>query len=95
MDQGLWSISRHPNYFGEALIWWGLGLIALQSALGVFRLISPLLMTYLLIQVSGVSMLEKLMQNRPGFSEYKSKTPVFVPNHYKLIHALINAPIIN
>jgi steroid 5-alpha reductase family enzyme len=76
---GLWSISRHPNYFGEALIWWGIGCFALSYYQGWIMLVSPLIITYLLRFVSGVPMLEKKYQTHPDWSEYKKKTAVFVP----------------
>ncbi|MFZ2555795.1 MAG: DUF1295 domain-containing protein [Minisyncoccia bacterium] len=86
MVSGLWSITRHPNYFGEATMWWGIWIAALPAVLtyGFFAvivtfLISPALITFLLLKVSGVPMLEKAMEGRPGWAEYKAKTSVFVP----------------
>jgi steroid 5-alpha reductase family enzyme len=76
---GLWSISRHPNYFGEALIWWGIGCFALSYYQGWIMLVSPLMITLLLRSVSGVPMLEKKYQNHPDWKEYKQKTAAFVP----------------
>ena len=76
---GLWSISRHPNYFGEALIWWGIGCFALSYNQGWIMLVSPVIITFLLRFVSGVPMLEKKYQNHPDWDEYKKKTAVFVP----------------
>jgi steroid 5-alpha reductase family enzyme len=76
---GLWSISRHPNYFGEALIWWGIGCFALSYYQGWIVLASPLIITFLLRFVSGVPMLEKKYQNHPDWKEYKQKTAAFVP----------------
>lgn len=79
MDRGLWRLSRHPNYFGECCVWWGLGLMAL-SAGGWWALLSPLLMTVLLLKVSGVSLLEKDMhERRPGYRDYVARTNAFIP----------------
>jgi len=79
-DQGLWRYSRHPNYFGEALVWWGLYLAALPAPLAPYTIASPLLMTALLLKVSGVPLVEKHMRNaRPGYAGYVRKTPAFFP----------------
>ena len=79
MDQGLWSYTRHPNYFGEATMWWGLGIISFFSGSSILVFLSPITITYLLLFVSGVPMLEKSFANRPGYKEYAQKTPVFFP----------------
>ena len=76
---GLWRLSRHPNYFGEALLWWGIGIFAFTGTLGWFILISPLSITLLLRFVSGVPMLEKKYDGRKDWEEYKQKTAAFVP----------------
>jgi steroid 5-alpha reductase family enzyme len=76
---GLWSVSRHPNYFGEALIWWGIGFFALAYDQGWFMLVSPLIITLLLRFVSGVPMLEKKYEKHPNWKEYKQNTAPFVP----------------
>jgi len=77
---GLWGLSRHPNYFGETLVWWGFFFIAANSSLGYLTLFSPVLMTYLLLRVSGVSLLEKqLAQTKPGYEEYVKRVPAFFP----------------
>ena len=79
MDRGLWRYTRHPNYFGDATLWWGLGVIAL-SARGWWALIGPLVMTILLLRVSGVPLLERRMQRtRPGYEDYVRRTSPFVP----------------
>ncbi len=78
MDQGVWSWSRHPNYFGEVLQWWGIFLLTFQPT-SWWTIISPITLTFLILKVSGIPMLEKLMESRPGFAEYKRKTSVFVP----------------
>ena len=79
MDQGLWRLSRHPNYFGECCLWWGLWLVA-AAAGAWWTLLSPLLMTLLLLKVSGVPLLEQdLGRHRPGYADYVRRTPAFVP----------------
>ena len=82
MDRGLWRCTRHPNYFGEACLWWGFALMALSGsgAAGAWCLVSPLLMTVLLLRVSGVSLLEKdIAERRPAYREYVERTPAFIP----------------
>jgi len=82
MDRGLWRYSRHPNYFGEACIWWGLAAMALSGAglAGAWSLVSPLLMTVLLLKVSGVSLLEKdIVDRRPAYRDYIARTNAFFP----------------
>jgi len=80
MDRGLWRYTRHPNYFGDAVLWWGIGLIALAVPWGWLALVGPGLMTFLLVRVSGVAMLEKtIAERRPGYAEYVRRTSGFVP----------------
>ena len=80
MDRGLWRYSRHPNYFGDALAWWGFYLLGCGAEYGVWLLPCPLLMTWLLRRVSGVPMLEEdLVKRRPDYAEYIRRTPAFVP----------------
>lgn len=79
MDRGLWSWTRHPNYFGEVTQWWGIFVMVALLPAGWITLISPLAITYLILKVSGVPMLEELMKDRPGFSEYVRKTSKFFP----------------
>jgi steroid 5-alpha reductase family enzyme len=76
---GLWSVSRHPNYFGEALLWWGIGCYALSITGGWYTLVGPVVITLLLRFVSGVPMLEKKYENHPDWPAYKQNTPTFVP----------------
>ena len=79
MDQGLWRYTRHPNYFGEFTLWWGFYLIA-ASAGGWWSVISPLLMSFLLLRVSGVTLLEKdIGERRPGYRDYVARTNGFFP----------------
>jgi steroid 5-alpha reductase family enzyme len=75
---GLWKYTRHPNYFGEATVWWGVYIIALAAGRW-WTIFSPLLMTFLLLKVSGVAMLERTMQQKPGFEEYRRRTRAFFP----------------
>jgi steroid 5-alpha reductase family enzyme len=79
MTSGLWAFTRHPNYFGEATMWWGIFLIALSSSKGWIAVISPLTITFLLVFVSGVPLLEKKYKGRPDWEEYKKRTSVFIP----------------
>lgn len=79
MDRGLWRYSRHPNYFGECCVWWGFYLMALGAG-GWWTLISPLLVTFLLLRVSGVALLEKdIGERRPEYAAYRARTPAFFP----------------
>jgi len=79
LDTGLWRYTRHPNYFGNFTLWWGFYLIAL-SAGGWWTIISPLLMTFLLLKVSGVALLEKdISSRRPKYQQYIRKTNAFFP----------------
>jgi steroid 5-alpha reductase family enzyme len=79
ITHGLWSVSRHPNYFGEALLWWGIYLSTLGSGFGYITIISPILMSLLLRFGSGVPMLEEKYSQKPEFIEYARNTAVFVP----------------
>jgi len=83
LDQGLWRCSRHPNYFGEFCVWWGFFLIALATG-AWWTLISPLLMSVLLLRVSGVTLLEQgIGDRRPGYAEYVKRTNAFFPGPRK------------
>lgn len=79
MREGLWQYSRHPNYFGEVTQWWGLWIVALSVPYGFYTIVGPLVITYLILKVSGVPMLEKKMEQNPEFAEYKKETSVFIP----------------
>ncbi len=79
MQSGLWAYTRHPNYFGEVTQWWGLGIIALAVPGGWVGLVGPLTITYLILKVSGIPMLEKKMEQHPDFAAYKQRVSVFVP----------------
>jgi len=79
LDQGLWRYSRHPNYFGEFCVWWGFFLLALAAG-GWWSIASPLLMSLLLMRVSGVTLMEKdIKGRRPGYAGYVARTNAFFP----------------
>lgn len=79
MDRGLWRLTRHPNYFGDFCVWWGLYLIALAGGAG-WTIFSPLLMSFLLLKVSGVTLLEKtIIDRRPDYVAYQARTSSFLP----------------
>jgi steroid 5-alpha reductase family enzyme len=80
MDRGLWRYTRHPNYFGDCCVWWGLYAIAAATPLGRWTFASPLLMTFLLLRVSGVALLERSIgKRRPEYAGYAARTSAFVP----------------
>ncbi len=80
MKTGLWRYTRHPNYFGEAAMWWGIFLMALPLDGGLAAIVSPLTITFLLLKVSGIPMLEKkLIETQEGYAEYARNTSAFVP----------------
>jgi steroid 5-alpha reductase family enzyme len=79
LQTGLWQYTRHPNYFGEVVQWWGIWLISLGVPGGWFAIVGPLTITFLILKVSGIPMLEKKMAENPGFAEYARRTSVFFP----------------
>jgi steroid 5-alpha reductase family enzyme len=80
LDTGLWRYTRHPNYFGDFLVWWGIFLIAAESGAGAWGFAGPLLMTLLLVKVSGAGLLEKdIATRRPGYADYVRRTSGFIP----------------
>ncbi|MGV9793848.1 DUF1295 domain-containing protein [Gordonia sp. NPDC003422] len=79
MDRGLWSWTRHPNYFGDACVWWGMWIIAASVWPGVLTLLSPIAMTYFLVYATGARLLEQSMSKRPGYPEYQARTSYFLP----------------
>ena len=79
MDRGLWRYTRHPNYFGDACVWWGIWLVAASAWPGVLTVPSPLVMTYFLVYATGARLLEHTMMKRPGYPEYAVRTSMFVP----------------
>jgi steroid 5-alpha reductase family enzyme len=76
---GLWKYTRHPNYFGESVMWWGIFLLSISEYTSWLAIFSPITITFLLVFVSGVPMLEKSMMKKPGFAAYASRTSKFVP----------------
>ncbi|MCB0650672.1 MAG: DUF1295 domain-containing protein [Saprospiraceae bacterium] len=79
IQSGLWQYTRHPNYFGEVVLWWGIGLIALNSPWGTFGLMGPLMITLLILFVSGVPMMEKKYEGHADYEAYKKRTSRFIP----------------
>jgi len=79
MTKGLWKFSRHPNYFGESLVWWGIFFIVLSIPNGWLAIFSPLVITFFLLKVSGVPLLERKYQDNPAFQEYARRTSIFIP----------------
>jgi steroid 5-alpha reductase family enzyme len=80
LDTGLWRYTRHPNYFGDACVWWGIALVAAETGIGAIGIVGAVVMNVLLRRVSGVPMLERGMaKRRPGYDEYVARTSPFFP----------------
>ena len=80
MRDGLWAWSRHPNYFGNALIWLGIGVVGFAGDAPLWTLLGPAVMWFLLLRVSGVAMLERtIADRRPEYTQYIAEVPAFVP----------------
>jgi steroid 5-alpha reductase family enzyme len=80
MDRGLWRYTRHPNYFGDTCVWWGIYLIAAETTLGVWSIFGPLLLSWILVKWSGAALLERRLQRtRPAYVEYIGRTSSFFP----------------
>ena len=79
MTTGLWRYTRHPNYFGEATMWWGIFIIALGTTYGWIGVLTPAVITFLLLFVSGVPMTEKAFKGRKGWKQYQQRTSIFLP----------------
>jgi len=80
MDQGLWRYTRHPNYFGDFCVWWGIWIVAAATGVGIYAIVGPIVMTFFLLRVSGVAMLERsITKRRPGYDEYMRRTNAFFP----------------
>ena len=80
MDRGLWRYTRHPNYFGDFCVWWGIWLVAAATGIGIVSIVGPLVMSVFLMRVSGVPMLERtIARRRPGYDEYARRTNAFFP----------------
>lgn len=80
MDQGLWRYTRHPNYFGDCLAWWGIALIAAETGIGAWGILGAVVMTILLLRISGVALLERgLKKRKPDYAAYVARTSAFIP----------------
>ena len=80
LDTGLWRYTRHPNYFGDVCTWWGIWLVAAETTTGLYAVLGPVILTFLLTRVSGVPMLEhRLKKNRPDYDAYLRRTSSFFP----------------
>ena len=79
LDAGLWRFTRHPNYFGEIVLWWGLGLLAVVGGAEPWTLLGPALLAFVMVNVSGKALLERHMADRPGYTDYVSRTPGLIP----------------
>lgn len=79
LDTGLWKFTRHPNYFGNACMWWGIWLIACEAPWGWATILAPIIMNLLLVKVSGKDLLERSLKKRPAYVEYMKHTSGFIP----------------
>lgn len=79
MQSGLWAYTRHPNYFGEIVQWWGIWLIAVSVPYGLIGIIGPITITFLIVKVSGIPLLEQKMAANPEFTEYRQKVSMLIP----------------
>ena len=79
LDTGLWRYTRHPNYFGDACVWWGIYLCACSAWPAALTVLSPVLMTWTLARGTGKPLLERHLAGRPGYAEYVRRTSGFVP----------------
>ena len=80
LDTGLWRYTRHPNYFGDACVWWGIAIVACSVRVGVWGLIGAAVMNVLLLKVSGVALLERsLVRRKPEYQAYIDRTSAFIP----------------
>ena len=80
MDRGLWRYTRHPNYFGDACVWWGLYLLAAETGPGVSSILGPIFLTFTLTKWSGIGITEKsIHSSRPGYADYVRRTSAFIP----------------
>lgn len=80
LETGLWRYTRHPNYFGDACVWWGLYLIAAETGPGLWSIVGPLFLTFTLTRLSGIGITEKAIhKSRPGYADYVKRTSAFIP----------------
>lgn len=89
LKTGLWKLSRHPNYLGEVLQWWAIWFVSSSLPFGLFMIVSPLLLTFLILKVSGAVLLEKRLMQKEGYAAYKEKTPLFFP--HEVLQSLVYA----
>ncbi len=87
MDIGLWKYTRHPNYFGESAMWWGIFFLCVSAENGLWCIFSPIIITFLLTKVSGIPLLEKKYAGNPEFEAYKKRTSAFIPMLPKKLHS--------
>jgi len=83
LQSGLWALSRHPNYFGESLVWFGIYLISCSVKNGYFSIFSPIFITFLVRYVSGVPLIEKKYKNDKEFQNYAKRVNIFIPGFPK------------
>ena len=83
LDTGLWKYTRHPNYFGNACMWWGIWLVACQAPWGWTSIFAPIIMSFLLIKISGKDLLERNLKKRPAYRDYMTRTSGFLPKRPK------------
>jgi steroid 5-alpha reductase family enzyme len=79
MDRGVWKVSQHPNYFGEVTQWWGIYIIAIATPFGFITILGPIFITYMIIKVSGIKLLDKRFEKDDKYGAYKQRTSVFFP----------------
>lgn len=79
LTTGLWKYSRHPNYFGEVVMWWGIYIMALSVSGGLYTIIGPVFITFLILCVSGIPLIENRYRDNPEYQEYKKRTSAFIP----------------
>lgn len=83
IDSGLWKYSRHPNYFGESLMWWAIAVIGISASYSILPIISPIIITSLVLFVTGIPLIEKRFAGNPAWEDYKKKTSKFIPRRPK------------
>jgi steroid 5-alpha reductase family enzyme len=79
MKAGVWRYTRHPNYFGDIVVWWGIWVVALSVPYGFYAILSPLTITGTLLGLSGIPMLERKYADNPHYQQYKRETSAFIP----------------
>jgi steroid 5-alpha reductase family enzyme len=93
LKSGLWALTRHPNYFGDFAVWWGLWLFAFGCGAPFWTVVSPVVMSFFLMKVSGVTLLERdISERRPGYADYVRSTNAFFPGPRKKPQDLSSSP---